>query len=85
MFINNYYLLSLCGFMNKQDYCTNGDVELIQGPADTRIVGYVQYCFRGEWRRVCRESGITSLWDVSEAAVACRQLGYRSTGEIIFH
>ncbi len=24
-----------------------------------------------------------SLWDVSEAVVACRQLGYRSTGEII--
>ncbi len=24
-----------------------------------------------------------TLWDVSEAAVACRQLGYRSIGEII--
>ncbi len=23
------------------------------------------------------------MWDVSEAAVACRQLGYRYTGEII--
>ncbi|XP_064397187.1 neurotrypsin-like isoform X2 [Halichondria panicea] len=60
--------------------CTNGDVELIQDPADTSIVGYVQYCFRGEWGRVCRESGYMTLWDVSEAAVACRQLGYRSTG-----
>ena len=24
-----------------------------------------------------------TLWDVSEAAVACRQLGYRSTGEVL--
>ncbi len=39
----------------------------------------------GEWGRVCRDSGYTTLWDDSEAAVACRQLGYRSIGEIILY
>ena len=63
--------------------CTNGDFKLIQDPADTRIVGYVQYCFRGEWGGVCRWNGHTVLWDDSEAAVACRQLGYTSTGEVL--
>ncbi len=83
------YILSLCMWMHVSNNhagvssCTNGDFELIQDPADTRIVGYVQYCFRGEWGRVCREKGFITLWDVSEAVVACRQLGYRSTGEII--
>ncbi|XP_064397168.1 neurotrypsin-like isoform X2 [Halichondria panicea] len=62
--------------------CTNGDVELIQDPDDTRIFGYVQYCFRGEWGRVCRWNRHITLWDDSEATVACRQLGYynRSIG-----
>ncbi len=71
--------------------CTNGSVELIQDPADTSIlgydnnmiVGYVQYCFRDEWGRLCRESGHQTLWDDSEVAVVCRQLGYTSTGEVL--
>ncbi len=80
MYVN--YLVCFTGWTGVSN-CTNGDVELIQDPADTRIVGYVQYCFRGEWGRLCREYGHMTLWDDSEAAVACRQLGYTSTGEVL--
>ncbi len=74
--------MHVCSFWSGVNNCTEGDVELIQDPADTKIVGYVQYCLEGEWERVCRWDGRPLLWDVCEAVVACRQLGYKSTGKI---
>ncbi len=81
MHVCKYYLVCFTDLTGVSN-CTNGDFELIQDPADTRIVGYVQYCFRGEWGRVCRWNGFTVLWDDSEVAVACRQLGYNLIGEL---
>ena len=37
--------------------------------------GEVEYCFNSTWTPVCGDD-----WDVSEAAVACRQLGFVGEG-----
>ena len=40
-------------------------------PSDGRL--YIRYCFNGDWRRICTNSG---SWTPNTAKVACRQLGY---------
>ena len=37
--------------------------------------GEVEYCFNSTWTPVCGDD-----WDESEAAVACRQLGFAREG-----
>ena len=41
--------------------------------------GQVQVCTEGEWTSICSEN-----WDVNEANVVCRQLGYTIGGEVLF-
>ncbi len=55
--------------------CIDGDVDLIQDEGSSEIVGYVRYCWGGQWRSVCRSQD--HHWDSNEARVACRQLGYQ--------
>ena len=43
-----------------------GAVRLADGPT-------VEICISGEWETVC-----DAFWDVAEASVVCRELGYRS-------
>ena len=49
--------------------CTHGAVRLTNG--STSDEGRVEMCVHGEWGSVC-DSG----WDLGEAQVVCRQLGY---------
>ena len=53
--------------------CTNGEIRLVPG-SDSRQ--YVQYCSDGEWKSMCTGAG---TWQNTEAAVACRQLGYSAS------
>ncbi len=75
------YKCNNCSISAVDSSCIEGDVEIIQDSGGaTRIVGYVQYCQDGEWKRVCQnERGYSGEWTTKEIKVACRQLGY--TGE----
>ena len=48
--------------------CTNGDIRLQDGL--TPVEGRVEVCSNSQWGSVCEDS-----WDVTDANVACRQLG----------
>ncbi len=51
--------------------CFHGDVQLVN---DGNIGNIVEFCYKGEWRRICRSAG----WDTVEANIVCSQLGYNN-------
>ena len=57
--------------------CSDGDIQLVGGSAENE--GRVELCFNRAWGSVCG-GYFSSTWDVSGAAVVCRQLGYLENG-----
>ena len=60
--------------------CEDGALRLANGD---QIGGRIEICFNNVWGTICRD-----LWDIRDARVACRQLGFpdvvRSTGSTAF-
>ena len=53
-----------------------GEVRLVDGVVPYR--GRVESCSKGRWASICNSQ--TWRWDSNDAAVVCRQLGYRGEG-----
>ena len=54
-----------------------GEVRLVSGVNYSE--GRVEICLSNVWGTVCDQ-----MWDVTDAAVVCRQLGLASTGNQLF-
>jgi len=54
--------------------CLDGDVRLVDG--NTNYTGLVEVCFNQRWGTVNGDG-----WSNVDAQVACKQLGYLSTGD----
>ena len=53
--------------------CQNGDIRLVNGT--TAFEGRLEICWNETWGTICDE-----FWSGLDAQVACRQLGYSSSG-----
>lgn len=72
----NYFLAGTIGPTYTQ--CASGNFQLVGGSASSE--GRVEICLGGNWSTIC---GYPSTWDNEQAAVMCRQLGFRSSGTIL--
>ncbi len=57
--------------------CIEGDIRLVS--INSPLQGRVELCYDGVWATVCGR-----LWNYADAAVVCRQLGYSSSGMVIY-
>ena len=55
--------------------CDDGELRLVGGNSSTE--GRVEICLNNEWGTVCDQ-----MWNVTEAAVVCRQLQFASNGKV---
>ena len=64
--------------------CSDGDVRLVDGSVDYE--GRVEICFNRVWGTLCSSSiyYYLSHWDLDDAKVVCRQLGYQELGATVY-
>ena len=60
-----------------QALCNQGSIRLL---GNTTTTGYVEICHMNVWGTVCGDS----LWGLIDAIVACRQLGFPTSGASAF-
>ncbi|XP_064397372.1 scavenger receptor cysteine-rich domain superfamily protein-like isoform X2 [Halichondria panicea] len=65
--------LLLLGTQVSTQACFHGDVQLVN---DNNVNNIVEFCYKGEWRRICVSAG----WGNVEANIVCSQLGYSNQG-----
>ena len=65
------FLIIICvGPLSNSDHsCNDSDIRLVDG--ETEREGRLEICINGIWGSVCNRR-----WDVRDARVVCRQLGY---------
>ena len=68
----NYASVSCCSAVAAQQCSDEGTVRFVNGT--TQNEGKVVICYNRRWSTIC----ITG-WGLSEAAVACRELGFKCT------
>ena len=72
MDLKKFFIFSFCQY--NVLVCIHGEIRLLGG-ANVRT-GRVEVCNDGVWGTVCDD-----VWGSTDAQVACRQLGYASTGK----
>ena len=51
--------------------CTNGDLRLMNGTEPSLREGRVEICYNNTYGSICDD-----FWDIVDASVVCRQLGF---------
>ena len=54
--------------------CTDGDIRLMNGTEPSMREGRVEICYNNAYGSICDD-----FWDVIDAGVVCRQLGFNKS------
>ena len=77
-----FYSFCFCVHLNEGTpmlSCSHGDVQLESGRYNRE--GTLRVCIDGTWSNV---AVCSSGWDNRDAAVVCRQLGFTTSGTLLF-